>query len=36
MIGVGSDSKFGYPLEIALRVVELARTRYMDVMHDKD
>ena len=33
MIGVGSDSRFGYPLEIALDVVELARARQMDVMH---
>ena len=27
MIGVGSDSRFGYPLEIALGVVEPARAR---------
>ena len=25
MIGVGGDSRFGYPLEISLGVVELAR-----------
>ena len=29
MIGVGGDSRFGYPLEIALGVVELERARYM-------
>ena len=27
VIGVGGDSRFGYPLEIALGVVELARAR---------
>ena len=26
----------GYPLEIALGVVELARARLLDVMHDMD
>ena len=36
MIGVGSDSRFGYPLEIALDVGESARARYMDVIHDMD
>ena len=36
MIGVGGDSRFGYPLEIALGVIELARARYMDVMHGMD
>ena len=36
MIGVGGDSRFGYPLEIALGVVELARARQMDVMHGMD
>ena len=36
MIGVGSDSRFGYPLEIALGVGELARARYMDVIRDMD
>ena len=25
--GVGGDSRFGYPLEIALGVIELARAR---------
>ena len=30
------DSRFEYPLEIALGVVELARARYMDVIHDMD
>ena len=34
MIGVGSDSRFGYPLEISLGVSEMARARYMDVIHD--
>ena len=36
VIGVGSDSRFRYPLEIALGGVESARTRYMDVIHDMD
>ena len=27
VIGVGGDSRFGYPLEIALGVIELARAR---------
>ena len=36
MIGVGGDSRLGYPLEIALGVVELERARYMDVIHDMD
>ena len=36
MIGVEGDSRLGYPLEIALGVVELARARYMDVIHDMD
>ena len=36
MIGVSGDSRFGYPLEIALDVVELARARYTDVIHDMD
>ena len=36
MIGVGGDSRFGYPLEIALGVVELVRARYMDFIHYKD
>ena len=33
---VGNDSRFGYPLEIALGVGESARARYMDVIHDMD
>ena len=36
MIGVGGDSRFGYPLKIELGVVELERARYMDVMHGMD
>ena len=32
MIGVGSDSRLGYPLEIALGVGEPARARYMSVI----
>ena len=36
MIGVRSDSRFGYPLEISLGVSEPARARYMDVIHDMD
>ena len=36
MIGVESDLRFGYPLEIALGVGEPARARYMDVIHDMD
>ena len=36
MIGVGSDSRFGYLLEIALGVVESERAQYMDVIHDMD
>ena len=36
MIGVGSDSRLDTPLEFALGVVELARARYMDVIHDMD
>ena len=28
--------RFGYPLEISLGVGELARVRYMDVIHDMD
>ena len=36
MIGVGSDSRLGYPLEIELGVGEPARARYIDVIHDMD
>ena len=36
MIGVGNDSRFGYPLEITLGVVEPERAWYMDVIHDMD
>ena len=36
MIGVRSDSRLDTPLEIALGVVELARARYMDAIHDMD
>ena len=36
MIGVGGDSRFGYPLEIALDVVEPARARYMEILYDMD
>ena len=36
MIGVGSDSRFGYPLEIALGVGDPTRALYMDVIHDMD
>ena len=36
MIGVGNDSRFGYPLEIALIVVEPARARYTYAIHDMD
>ena len=30
------DLRVGYPLEIALGVVEPARARYTDVIHDMD
>ena len=36
MIGVGSDSIFGCPLEITLGIVEPARAWYTDVIHDMD
>ena len=35
-MGVRSDSRFGYPLEIALGVVEPVMARYRDVIHDMD
>ena len=36
VIGVGGDSRIGYPLEIALGVVGPTRARNMDVIHDRD
>ena len=33
---VRSDSRLDTPLEIAFGVVEPARARYMDVIHDMD
>ena len=35
-VDLGNDSRFGYPLEIALGVVEPARARYTDVIHNMD
>ena len=34
MIGVESDSRFGYPLEISLGDGEPTKARGMDVIHD--